>query len=179
MITSTEQPTNADTFDRSCQHWSASGQAGMNAFYTLATQDYRHLAAAYDWRAVMRALPQRHGRLRLADIAYGSGRFPAALLAHTDIGGVDVRIDYDLLDPSRFSIDTARDELAPPFVAGTEYECTAQDWLVEPDAYSMIWAIHALYCVPENELDVVAKNIASGLAPGGIGLVAQSTRAGT
>ena len=167
-----------DTFSRSCQHWSAAGQAGMDAFYRLAVADYRHLAAAHDWPAVFAALHRRGAPPRLADLACGSGKFPAALVAHTALGQSEQSIDYDLLDPSRFSIETARQELLAPFVPGREYECTAQAWPVEPQAYGMIWATHALYCVPAGELAAVAANIATGLASGGVGLVAQSTRAG-
>jgi len=38
----------ADTFDRSCAHWSADGREGMDNFYTYATVDYRHLAGLID-----------------------------------------------------------------------------------------------------------------------------------
>ena len=41
----------SDTFERSCEHWSEAGRAEMEAFYALATVDYRHLAEALDWKA--------------------------------------------------------------------------------------------------------------------------------
>ncbi len=34
----------ADTFERSCEHWSAAGRDEMEAFYELARVDYRYLA---------------------------------------------------------------------------------------------------------------------------------------
>jgi hypothetical protein len=70
-----------DTAQRSLAHWSEAGRTGMQAFYALATEDYRQLALARDWTADLReqAVDQQ---VRLLDVACGSGRFPAALLAH-------------------------------------------------------------------------------------------------
>ena len=38
----------ADTFERSCEHWSDAGRDEMETFYELARVDYRYLAQAYD-----------------------------------------------------------------------------------------------------------------------------------
>ena len=67
-----------DTAARSLQHWSEDGRAGMEAFYTLATEDYRRLVGAADWSALLGG----HARdnWQLLDVACGSGQFPAALL---------------------------------------------------------------------------------------------------
>jgi hypothetical protein len=53
----------------------------MQAFYALATEDYRRLALARDWTADL-GDHAADRRVRLLDVACGSGRFPAALLAH-------------------------------------------------------------------------------------------------
>jgi hypothetical protein len=68
-----------DTAQRSLEHWSEAGRAEMQAFYALATEGYRRLAAR-DWAADLRARATG-GRVRLLDVACGSGKFPAALLA--------------------------------------------------------------------------------------------------
>jgi len=52
----------------------------MQAFYALAAEDYRQLAGARDWAADLRG-HAADGRVRLLDVACGSGKFPAALLA--------------------------------------------------------------------------------------------------
>ena len=39
----------SDILTRSAAHWSEAGREGMDAFYTLATDDYRHLAEARSW----------------------------------------------------------------------------------------------------------------------------------
>ncbi|CAN0498997.1 unnamed protein product, partial [Laminaria digitata] len=69
----------ADTFDRSCDHWSEAGREEMEGFYALASVDYRHLAAAIDWTAWLEARQKAAGsrHLRLLDVACGSGKFPA------------------------------------------------------------------------------------------------------
>lgn len=169
----------ADTFERSCEHWSDAGRAGMEAFYELARVDYRHLVEAYDWAGTFRALGERSGGVRLADIACGSGKFPEALLAHTPLAGItDLRVAYDLLDPSPFSLREARAVLRPPFEAGAEFCCTLQDWEAEAGSYDIAWATHALYCVPAEELEAGLARLCRTLAPGGFGFVAQGLRSG-
>lgn len=45
------QMSRPDTAQRSLDHWSEAGRAGMEAFYSLATEDYLQLAAGRDWAA--------------------------------------------------------------------------------------------------------------------------------
>ncbi|MDP9168277.1 MAG: hypothetical protein M3O32_19770, partial [Actinomycetota bacterium] len=72
--------TRPDTAQRSLDHWSEAGRLEMEAFYALATEDYRQLAAARDWDADLTGHAV-DGRVRLLDVACGSGKFPTALLA--------------------------------------------------------------------------------------------------
>lgn len=161
-----------DTAARSLAHWSEAGRTEMEAFYALATEDYRQLVAAADWPAVLGAVA-RPG-WRLLDVACGSGKFPAALLRHADLGGLPT-ITYDLLDPSTFSISEARAQLAPPFAAGRELAVTLQDLPADAHNYEVIWATHALYALPPDELEAAAAQFLRALAPGGLGVVAQAT----
>lgn len=142
----------------------------MEAFYALATEDYRYLAAARDWGTDLR----RHavgGRVRLLDVACGSGKFPAALLA---AGLLDQpAVEVDLLDPSAFSIAAAREVLAPPFVAAGEHEVLLQDF--SGIGYDVAWATHALYAVPPGELAAGIAAMVAALRPGGFGVVAQAS----
>ena len=160
-----------DTARRSLDHWSEAGRAGMLAFYALATEDYRQLAGARDWAADL-ARHARDGRVRLLDVACGSGKFPAALLA----AGLpaDPPVDVDLLDPSPFSIGEARAVLAPPFRAAGEHPIGIQDLAVE-GAFDVAWATHALYALPPAELDRGVARMVAALAPGGFGVVAQAS----
>lgn len=176
----------ADTFERSCEHWSDAGRSEMDAFYELARIDYRHLAEAYDWAGAFRALASRKGGGRLIDIACGSGKFPQALLEFAgiadrgDAGGraATFAIDYDLLDPSDFSIREAKQALASPFQTGAEFCCTLQDWQEDAGHYDIAWATHALYCVPSDELELGLARMCRALAPEGFGFIAQGMRDG-
>jgi len=169
----------ADTFERSCEHWSAAGREEMEAFYELARVDYRYLAEAFDWAGWFESRAARGGPVRLADIACGSGKFPAALLHHAGIRDVaGLHVDYDLLDPSDFSVHEARQVLEPPLHPGAEFCCTLQAWQPEPGRYDLAWATHALYCVPAEELGPALERMCLALAPDGLGFVAQGKRDG-
>ena len=150
------QKKTADTFDRSCTHWSEQGRAEMERFYEIASIDYRHLAESRDWRTWLAGRANAIGarQLKLLDVACGSGKFPAALTLYSGIdNGSLEEIDYALLDPSRFSIDEARAALAPPFVPSIEYEMTLQELECPKGAFDIIWATHALYALPPSELE--------------------------
>ncbi len=165
-----------DTAARSLAHWSEAGRAEMEAFYALATEDYRQLVLAADWPALLAA--QARPGWRLLDVACGSGKFPAALLRHAELAGLPP-VGYDLLDPSAFSVQQARAQLGGPFVAGRELVRTLQDLGVEdlPDGgpYDVVWATHALYAVPPDELTTAAERFVGAIKAGGLGVVAQAT----
>ena len=160
-----------DTAQRSLEHWSEAGRAEMQAFYALAAEDYRLLAAARDWASDLRGHAM-DGRVRLLDVACGSGKFPAALLA-AGLPAAPV-VQVDLLDPSAFSIAEARGVLAPPFVAGDEHEVVLQDF-DRRGAYDVAWATHALYALPPHDLTAGTARMVAALRPGGFGAVAQAT----
>jgi ubiquinone/menaquinone biosynthesis C-methylase UbiE len=144
----------------------------MEAFYALATEDYRQLAMAVDWPALL----LKHARegWTLLDVACGSGKFPTALAKHTDLTSVP-SVSYDLLDPSPFSVSEAKAVLSPPFVARRELVMTLQDLPADHQGYDVVWATHALYALPPAELDFAMARFTDALAPGGLGLVAQAT----
>ena len=171
-----------DTFERSCEHWSDAGRDEMEAFYELAHIDYRYLAEAYDWAGAFQSLVDRKSEVRLIDIACGSGKFPQALLTHAGVADLaqsaDFKLDYDLLDPSAFSLREAKQALASPFHAGSEFCCTLQDWDEEPGQYDIAWATHALYCVPVEELEQGLARMCSALSRDGFGFIAQGMRDG-
>ena len=142
----------------------------MLAFYELAGEDYRQLVAAREWATDL-AAHAVDGRVRLLDVACGSGKFPTALLA----AGLpaDPVVDVDLLDPSAFSIAEARQVLGPPFVAAGEHEVFLQDF--SGTGYDVAWATHALYALPPAELASGVANMVAALRPGGFGAVAQAS----
>ncbi|MDP9168160.1 MAG: class I SAM-dependent methyltransferase, partial [Actinomycetota bacterium] len=138
--------------------------------YALATEDYRQLAAARDWDADLTGHAV-DGRVRLLDVACGSGKFPTALLA----AGLSAQpvVEVDLLDPSAFSIAEARGTLAPPFVAAAEHEVLLQDF--RGTGYDVAWATHALYALPPDELAAGVARMVAALRRKGLGVVAQAS----
>ena len=170
-----------DLLERSTAHWSEERRAGMDAFYRLATDDYRYLAEAREWAGWLTdAQADAGGRgLRLLDVACGSGKFPNALVEHAGVAKAGLMpIATDLLDPSAFSIAEARAALPAPFVPASEHESTLQDFILPPGGYDIAWATHALYAVPGDELAPAAAQFLAALAPAGRGLIAHSAKAG-
>lgn len=161
-----------DTAQRSLEHWSEEGRAEMDAFYALATEDYRQLALAADWPALLGAVA--HEGWSLLDVACGSGKFPTALLGHAALASLP-DVAYDLLDPSAFSVAEARAALTLPFMPREDLVMTLQDLPARYGHYDVVWATHALYALPPDELDVAMARFASALAPGGLGVIAQAT----
>ncbi|MEO0423525.1 MAG: class I SAM-dependent methyltransferase [Pseudomonadota bacterium] len=168
------------TFERSCEHWSAERSEEMQDFYALAWVDYQHLAQARDWVAWFSALQQEAGErpLELLDVACGSGKFPAALRRDTSLmrtSKVDA-IRYSLLDPSPFSIAQARVQLAPPFHLADEFVTTLQGLEAVAGRFDVVWATHALYAIPPDELKQALQRLLE--VTRGVGFIAHSNAAG-
>lgn len=161
-----------ETFARSMAHWSEDGRAGMEDFYTFARQDYRVLAEALDYAALLAGVRRPGHALRVLDVACGSGKFPEALRTHATLGEEPVR--YALLDPSPFSLAEAARVLGPPFEVAETYECTLQDYDGPEGAYDLVWATHALYALPARELEAGLERFLAAIAPHGGGLIAQA-----
>jgi SAM-dependent methyltransferase len=171
----------SETFLRSCAHWSEDKRAEMDAFYALATADYRILAEALDWRGWLEARQRLVGDrpLRLLDVACGSGKFPVALARHAGIEEAAMEpVDTALLDPSAFSIREARASLPSCFRAGEEYELPLQALDCPRGAFDIAWATHALYAVPAGELPAATERFMHAIGDAGVGVIAHSTAAG-
>lgn len=171
--------TTTDTVSASLAHWSESGRRGMEAFYALATEDYRQLALARDWAGTLADLAAGGDRVHLLDVACGSGKFPTALLATEPVAALagSLTVETDLLDPSRFSLDEARGTLAPPFEGAADHECTLQDLVVRDGGWDVVWSTHGLYALPQADLAAGMTRFVEAIAPGGLGVVAQATSA--
>ena len=166
-----------DTYERSCDHWSEAGREEMEDFYELATVDYKYLAEAIDWKYWFEKIQKRIGSrsLQLLDVACGSGKFPMALNAHSDIKNALIKpVDYALLDPSNFSISEARQSLSSPFTPSTEYEMRLQELECSPGSFDIVWATHALYAIPHNELEPALKRMIHVIGNGGAGFIAHA-----
>ena len=159
-----------DTFTRSCEHWSETSSNEMQNFYTLASIDYKNLAESFGlkkWLEIHQAnIGQR--RLKILDVACGSGKFPSALFQYAKLADAKILpVEYALLDPSSFSLAEARKILQLPFKASSEFETTLQGFSCERGAYDIIWATHALYAIPKDELKDALKRFIFGMATSG------------
>jgi SAM-dependent methyltransferase len=173
-----------DTFERSCEHWSEAGRKEMEGFYALASIDYHHLAEAIDWKVWLETRQNIVGSrsLQFLDVACGSGKFPTALVSHAGVANATLKpIVYSLLDPSYFSISEARQALVLPFRAGAEYETTLQNLECSFGSFDVVWAIHALYAIPHNELEIALKRMIHAMGhglderSGGAGFIAHAS----
>ena len=167
------------TSQASLAHWSEAGRRGMEAFYALATEDYRQLAGARDWAGTLTGLAAGGDTVSVLDVACGSGKFPAALLATPEVAALAGRltVETDLLDPSSFSLAEARGKLAPPFVGAADHECTLQDLVVRPGGWDLVWSTHGLYALAPEDVAAGMTRFVEAIAPGGLGVVAQATSA--
>ncbi|MCD2191835.1 class I SAM-dependent methyltransferase [Actinomycetospora endophytica] len=165
------------TEQRSLAHWAEPRRAGMEAFYALAIEDYREMVAAREWAADLRGHAD-HGRVRVLDVACGSGKFPAELVRQGLAGAVgDLRVELDLLDPSPFSIREARSVLRPPLVAAAEHEVRLQDLPAAVGGFDAAWATHALYAAPPDQIGAGVARMHAALRPGGFGAIVHATTA--
>ncbi len=181
---SIDPPSRPDTEvpARACPDWTRrnsaasptgprTGRAGMEAFYALATEDYRQMVAARDWAADLRGHAD-DGRVRVLDVACGSGKFPAELIRRGLAEAVgETRVEIDLLDPSPFSIAEARSVLAAPFTVAAEHEVRIQDLAADVGGFDVAWATHALYAVPPDEIGAGIARMVAAQRPGGFGAI--------
>jgi len=170
-----------DTAARSLAHWSEQGRVEMDAFYALARRDYERLARGFvDHSTWLGRVAAGRRRITLLDVACGSGKFPEAL---QDFGGVsalsrELQIDYDLLDPSPFSLLEAAQALRPPFVAAARHETLVEELDDAVGPFDVVWATHALYSLAPDAVHAAAARMLAAIAPGGALLIAQGSREG-
>jgi SAM-dependent methyltransferase len=170
-------PDPVTTEQRSLAHWAEHGRAGMEAFYALAVEDYRRMVAARDWAADLRGHAVE-GRVRVLDVACGSGKFPAELSRRGLADAVEgTRVEVDLLDPSTFSLAEARGVLEAPFTVRAEHAVRIQDLATGVGGFDVAWATHALYAVPPDEIGAGIARMVAALRPGGFGAIVHATSA--
>jgi len=170
-----------DTAERSLAHWSEEGRAEMDAFYALARRDYERLARdSVDHVAWLRRVADGRRRITLLDVACGSGKFPEGLQEFGGVGALagELQIDYDLLDPSPFSLLEAAQALRPPFVEAARHETLVEELDDAVGPFDVVWATHALYSLTPGAVSAAAARMLAALAPGGAMLIAQGSREG-
>jgi SAM-dependent methyltransferase len=153
----------------------------MDAFYALARRDYERLARGFiDHSAWLRRVADGRRRITLLDVACGSGKFPEALLEFGGVGALvgELQIDYDLLDPSPFSLSEAALALRPPFVKAAAHQTLVEELDDDVGPFDVVWATHALYALTPAAVRPAAARILAAVAPGGALLIAQGSHDG-
>ena len=153
----------------------------MDAFYALAARDYERLARGFvDHSAWLRRVADGRRRITLLDVACGSGKFPAALQEFGGVGALagELQIDYDLLDPSPFSLSEAARALGPPFLVADRHEALVEELDDAVGPFDVVWATHALYALTSDAIEAAVARMLAAIAPEGALLIAQGSREG-
>jgi H+-transporting ATPase len=174
-------PRTGSSFERALaggESWGvlADGAPWLQGFETGMHEDYRTLAAVFDWAALLRgAAPPGGGPTRVLDCGCGCGSFPASLARAGGLDGLTFAVD--LLDPSEYALRVAAQRLAPPFAAGTAIHGRLQA-LDASGAYDVAWAVHSLYAVPRADLRRALTRLRAAVRPGGVVALVHCAREG-
>jgi SAM-dependent methyltransferase len=153
----------------------------MDAFYAMARRDYERLARGFvNHSAWLRRVADGRRGITLLDVACGSGKFPEALQEFGGVGALsrELQIDYDLLDPSPFSLMEAARVLRPPFVVAARHQTLVEELDDGVGPFDVVWATHALYALAPGAVRAAAARMLAAVAPGGALLIAQGSREG-
>ena len=121
-------------------------------------------------------LHERFGpSIRLLDVACGSGQFPRAFRAY---GGLDRVRTFTSSIPCWIppnSQSTRPDSTWPfPSSRGIRLPCSALH--ASDGKFPVVWATHALYCVPQSELPLALDRMLAALDPTGLGFIAHASQ---
>ncbi len=145
---------------RSLQYYQK-GVLQPEAWFRIVEHDYTQLIAAINWPKIF---PEQAADFHLLDIGCGTGRFPGMLQPHLPS---NLRIHYDVLDPSHYCLATCQQALKPPFLPRHAWQTTlehAKDVLT-PGTYDLAWAIQSLYCLEQENLHTALTQLIQAIHP--------------
>lgn len=145
---------------RSLQYYQK-GVLQPEAWFRIVEHDYTQLIAAINWEELF---PTQAEDFQLLDIGCGTGRFPKMLQPQLPLS---LRIHYDYLDPSHYSLTTCQKALQPPFLARYSWQTTLEhsQKILKFGIYDLAWAIQSLYCLEQANLRMALQQLLGILHP--------------
>ncbi len=152
-------PANSN-LQRSLQYYQK-GVLQPEAWFKIVEQDYRQLIAAINWLEVFK--PPRT-EFHVLDVGCGTGRFPSLLRSQLPS---TLRIHYDYLDPSHYSLAMCQKALQPPFIPHNSWQTTLEhsQKILSFGIYDIAWAIQSLYCLEDAHTHAALKQLMQALHP--------------
>ena len=137
------------------------GVLDPSAWFGIVESDYQKVLEVMNWDLVF---GKASSPFQLLDIGCGTGKFPRMLRPQLRR---DVKILYDFLDPSPYSLNTCQQALHPPFEPRHAFQTTLEEAKLDspPNGYDMVWAIQSLYCLNHKLLIKTMKTIHRILNP--------------
>ena len=124
------------------------GILNPEAWFKIVEEDYRNILNAIHWPKIFSS---KGAEYQLLDIGCGTGRFPKMVRS---VLPQDIRIQYDLLDPSHYCLSTCRENLHLPFQPRNTWQTTLEhaEPFVSNGEYHIVWAVQSLYCLNHHVL---------------------------
>ena len=138
------------------------GNYNRDLWFEVAAKDYAVLIKELDNKDILNPAQQK---IKILDVGCGTGKFPQML---RDMISPMPAINYDLLDPSEYSLAQARAVLKAPMEAGTSFVNIAEDvcadgFFNDSQIYDIIWGMHSFYYIDLERAKDVLRVLASRL----------------
>ncbi len=145
---------------RSLQYYQK-GVLQPEAWFNIVQHDYLQLISAINWQEVFK--PPR-AEFHLLDVGCGTGRFPSMLQPQLPS---TLRIHYDYVDPSHYSLTMCQKTLQPPFLPRDRWQTTLEHAkkVLSLGIYDLAWAIQSLYCLEPDKAPVALQQLLQALHP--------------
>lgn len=137
-------------------------------------QDYHQLAQAFDWPERLATIPVSvDGLAHVLDVGCGTGRWLRVLNAtYPELAdGATRHVRYSMLDPVRPAIEAVGEVASAMFTIDRSWVDYVQQADLPHGHFGLIWAVHSLYGVPEDDLASALERMLTALHPRGTAVI--------